>query len=190
MSINDHADAVQPHHRFGAITSNGSPWDLSHLEAFTFKVDPGLGFELVVVVLFSSHCFTRSVKRDGRMPKDIPAGELYDDGRECRVLDEERYTLSRQFLPRLVRELGSRRIQVADPGRNFFTFELIDQNERRRNYAVFFEADKDNRRAKRMFLRIQSAYTMDKLSNRQAKARKVRFDVLLKATYEGRKIRG
>ena len=95
----EHLQAVRSHHRFAGVARCGVPWDLSHLEPFAFRVDPGLGFEVTVVVLFSCHCFTRSLARDGRARSAIPSGELFDNGRETRVLCEERYELSRRHLP-------------------------------------------------------------------------------------------
>lgn len=188
--IGEHHDAVEAHHVFRAQSFNGTDWDLSHLRAFAFRTDPGLNFEIDVVVLFSCHCFTHKTERDPRGLGAIPANELFDDGRERRVLNEERYLLSRKYLPRLIKELPSRTIQIATSGaRNFMTFEFIDAQHKTRRYAVFFEVERDHRRKRRMLLRVQSAYAIDDLTHRQKKAGKVRFNVLLRAAYEGRVIR-
>src|SRR4051812_12479715 len=98
-----HADAVEVHHRFPRIIFRGETWDLRHLDAFAHRIDPGLGFEVDVVVLFTCHCFTHSIKRDVRAPLEIPAAEIYEDKVERRVLSKERYDLSRKFLPGIVR---------------------------------------------------------------------------------------
>jgi hypothetical protein len=37
---------------------------------------------------------------------EIPECEIYEDGRERRVLSEERYELSRRFLPGLIKGLS------------------------------------------------------------------------------------
>lgn len=184
-----HLDVVEPHHRFESVQFNGVAWDLSHLEAFAFRLDPGLGFEIDVVVLFACHCFTHSLVGDGRREEDIPAEEIYYDGRERRVLSEIRYRLSQTHLARITRELPKRKIQVAKDA-NFMTFEFIDEDETAKRYAIFFEVEKDRKRKRRMLLRIQSAYILDALTERQKKAGKVGFNVLLKAAYEGRRIRG
>lgn len=55
---------------------------------------------------------------------------------------------------------------------------------------MFFEVKRDSRRKKRILLHVQSAYLLDTLTDRKKKAGKVRFHVLLKAAYEGRKIKG
>lgn len=57
-------------------------------------------------------------------------------------------------------------------------------------YVIFFEPEKDSKRKKRVLLRVQSAYFVDALTKRQQQAGKVTFASLVKATYEGRKIRG
>jgi hypothetical protein len=106
-------------------------WDLRHLDAFALRVDPGIGFEVDVVVLFTCHCFTHSFKRDVRSPLEIPGV-----------------------------------------------------------YAVFFEVMRDKQRKRRLLLYIQSAYRLESLTHRLAKAGKVRFATLLRAAYQGRRIHG
>ena len=57
-------------------------------------------------------------------------------------------------------------------------------------YAVFFDVEKDNKRRRRLILRIQSAYLLTRgLTKRQKSAKKVGWNVLLKAAYENRAIR-
>ncbi len=186
--IGQHADAIEPHHRFGEVVYLGTPWDLSHLDPFAMRLDPGLGFEIDVVVLFTCHCFSHSMGKDGR--REIPDHEIFDNGQERRVLNEERYHLSQQYLPTMIRNLPVRTIQVAGAyTANFMTLEVIDAGERK-HYAVFFEVKRDSRRKKRVLLHVQSAYLLDTLTDRKKKAGKVRFHVLLKAAYEGRKIKG
>lgn len=180
-------DVGAGHHRFLPVAYNGEPWDLSHLDPFAFRTDPGLGFDIDVVVLFSCHCFSHSLRRDGRAPLLIPSGEIYDDGRERRVLSEVRYRLSQRFLPALVRELPNRKIQLASD-QNFMTIEVPE--ERTGHYVVFFMVERDKHRKRRMLLRVQSAYLLESLTDRQRKAGKVNFSTLLRAGYEHRKIRG
>lgn len=170
----------------------GTPWQLSHLDAFAMRLDPGLGFDVDVVVLFSCHCFSKSFKRDGRPHSFMDEGEVFDNGRERRVLCPVRYEFSHRLLPRIVKELPTRTIQVAASERqNFVTFE-----EKKEDgtvvfrYGVFFEVNRDHRRKKRLLLHVQSAYVQDDLTKRQKKAGKVTFATLLRAAYTGRKIRG
>lgn len=186
-----HRDVVEEHHRFTDVQYKGEAWNLAHLDAFALRLDPGLGFEVDVVVLFSCHCFSQSLKRDGRSPSDIPADELFDNGRELRVLDEVRYRLSLEFLPRIVSELPHRQIQVAATERqNFVTFEECDEaGAAVFRYAVFFEIARDHRRKRRLLLHVQSAYALDGLTKRQKKAGKVSFSTLVRAAYARRKIR-
>ncbi|WP_322043133.1 hypothetical protein [Paraburkholderia sp. J67] len=165
---------------------------MNHLDPFAFRIDPGLGTVLTVVVVFSCHCFSHSIRRDTRALCDIPRHEIYDDGREQRVLDAQRYALSRQFLRAIAQSLHTRRITIADRRQpNFVTLDTVNADGSLSQYAVFFEIEKDRQRKRRMFLRIQSAYLLDSgLTKRQATAAKVRFDTLLRTTYQGRKIGG
>lgn len=177
---------------FEPVTYHGVQWDLSHLDPFALRIDPGLGTMLTVVVVFSCHCFSHSIRRDTRALADIPGHEIYDDGREQRVLDTQRYALSRRFLRAIAKSLHVRRITVADRRQpNFVTLDTVNADGTISQYAVFFEIERDRQRKRRMFLRIQSAYLLDGgLTRRQASAGKVRFDTLLRAAYQGKKIGG
>jgi hypothetical protein len=180
----EHQDAVEPRHRFPAINFRGEAWDLSHLDAFALRIDPDLGFEIDVVVLFTCHCFSHSFGWDNRAELEIPAAEIFHDGVERRVLSKERYDLSRRFLPHLVKELGKRPVRFAGVT-NYFTAEDLSQDPIPGKYAIFFEVERDKRRKKRILLRIQSAYRVDLLNKRLAKAQKIRFATLLRKAYQG-----
>lgn len=178
--------------RFDPVTWHCEQWDLSHLDPFAFRIDPGLGTVLTVVVVFSCHCFTHSFRRDTRARSEIPRHEIYDDGREQRVLDAQRYALSRQFLRAIATSLHTRRITIADRRQpNFVTLDTVNADGTVSQYAVFFETGKDRQRKRRMFVRIQSAYLLDGgLTKRQAVAGKVKFNTLLRTAYQGKKIGG
>ena len=186
VPMDDHRDVVAERHRFAEVTVGAEIWQFEHLEAFAMRVplelSPGKPIDIDIVVLFSNHCFTRGLN----------PGEIVDDalivmdGSEKRVLDRERYALSRQYLPSLILELPSRHIYVADPTRpNFVTFELppVATGAEPVRYAVFFEVKKDSVRRKRLLLRVQSAYVLDKPSKRLLNADKMRFQVILKRAY-------
>jgi hypothetical protein len=179
-----HADVVESRHRFPALSFRGETWNFEHLDAFALRIDPDLGFEVDVVVLFTCHCFTHSIKRDGRAPLEIPPDEIYDGEVERRVLSKERYDLSRKFLPALIKELPKRTIRYAgDSALNYFITEL-NGVEAPGVYAVFFEVLRDKRRKRRLLLYVQSAYRLEQLNHRLAKADKVRFFTLLRKTYQ------
>jgi hypothetical protein len=81
----EHDDVVEPRLRFPSISYRGHAWDLRHLHAFAIRIDPKLGFEIDVIVLFSCHCFTHQIKHDERSAVEIPECEIYKDGNERRV---------------------------------------------------------------------------------------------------------
>lgn len=178
-------------HRFQSVTFRGNHWDLSHLSPFAFKVAIENNRHVIVVILFSCHCFTHAVKNDAREAASIPQEELYQNPQETRVLNEERYILSTTQLPKIMARLHERHITVADEGKrgNFVTIEHINQSGEKCYYGVFFEVSKDKKRGGRIILRVQSAYLLNGLTKRQKAAKKVRFETLIKAEYEGRKIR-
>ncbi len=109
---------------------------------------------------------------------------------EKRVLDEERYFLSVKYLPKLIYDLGKRKITVADDRHrngNFVTIEAEDFQGKKRFYSVFFEIKKEQKQ--KLILRIQSAYIRDFRTARELKAKSVKLNTLIKATLEGRKIK-
>ena len=186
INMDGHEDAVPIHHRFESKNVNGHEWHFGHLDPFAFKV----GIELVqqqtamltVIVLFSNHCFTRNL-----LPGEVVSEELiWQDDRERRVLDLERYELSKCYLPSLILELPHRHIQFADTKRpNFVIFELPPGQEEAspRRYGVFFEVERDKKRKLRVLLRVQSAYLLDNVSHRLMKAGKISFKTLIKRAY-------
>lgn len=158
--------------RFQSIDYHGSTWDLSHLNSFAFKCDLGAHCKVVVVVMLSCHCFSRSFARDGRARAEIRDTEIYDDGREQRVLDPARYTLSKLLLRNLVMTLCNRPIVIADERQpNFMTMQQVNVDGKASLYAVFFEVEKNKARRHRLILRIQSAYLLEReLTKRQRQA--------------------
>lgn len=185
--MDDHQELVESHHRFATLTVCNEVWEFDHLEAFVMKVPVEMGpsqvADLDVVVLFSNHCFTRGLETPDEL---VEKNLIVMDGSEPRVLDRERYQLSRQYLPRLILELTTRHVQVADPTRpNFVTFELpsMATGAPPLRYAVFFEVKRDRKRKRRVLLRVQSAYILDEPSKRLLKAEKMRFQVILKRAY-------
>lgn len=185
--MDDHHELVDPHHRFATLTVCEEVWEFDHLEAFVMKVPVELisnqVADLDVIVLFSNHCFTRGLETPDEL---VDESLIVMNGSEPRVLDRERYLLSRQYLPQLILELPTRHVQVADPTRpNFVTFELpsMATKEQPIRYAVFFEVKRDRKRKRRVLLRVQSAYILDEPSKRLLKADKMRFQVILKRAY-------
>lgn len=186
--MDDHHELVEPHHRFATLTVCEEVWEFDHLEAFAMKVPVELGptnqaTDLDVIVLFSNHCFTRGLKASEEL---VDESHIVMDGSELRVLDRERYQLSRQYLPQLILELPTRHVQVANLTRpNFVTFELPSMAtvEQPIRYAVFFEVKRDRKRKRRVLLRVQSAYILDEPSKRLLKADKMKFQVILKRAY-------
>jgi hypothetical protein len=193
VPIAEHLDVVRSHHRFKNVIRGGEAWDLSHLDPFAFRMDPGLGFEVTVVVLFSCHCFTRSISRDGRRRREIPTKEMFDDGREVRVLCEQRYELSKRYLPGLIRDLRKRTIRLArDNPQNFVTTKSVDASDAQgQHYVVFFEITRDPRQKGRLLLQVQSAYVADVSAHEPFHLRRrIAFRNLLRLTSLRRTVAG
>ena len=181
-------DDVASKHRFPNVIYQDETWDLSHLDPYAFRAALTPELTVDVVVFFSCHCFTHGADKDERA--EIPDEEIYLEGHVRRVLNPERWRLSRELLPGLEGHLTSQQIRVLGGAMdNYAVFTVTDTEGRTVNYGVFFTVTKDKARRKRLLLRVQSAYLMKKLTPKLQKAGKVNLDVLLRATYEGRKIR-
>lgn len=185
-TIVDHHDAVTEDHKHSPRQFGAEVWTFDHLQAFVIKVQIELPSKskvhVDVVVLFANHCFSR----------EIQSGEVIEealvvmDGSIRRVMDKQRYDLSRKYLPQLVHELATRHIRIADASRpNFVTLELQPalEGEEPLHYAMFFEVKKDRARKRRLLLRVQSAYILENPSKRLLQADKMRFHVILKRAF-------
>lgn len=185
-----HNDAVEARNRFGTVAYDGTEWDLSHLKPFAFKqavtLQGGITKEIDVIVLFSCHCFTEA----SRVGDEVDATHWYDDGHETRVLNLDRYMLSKSLLPEMIQNLPIRDIRTTggDLG-NYMTLEAQGTDGEIHPYIAFFDVERDKRRKGRVILRIQSAYVKAELGNKLKSGKKVNFPVLIRAAYEGKKIR-
>ncbi|SOE35291.1 hypothetical protein SAMN05216519_1271 [Delftia acidovorans] len=178
-------DDVAREHRFQNVVYQGETWDLSHLEPYAFRAMLKDDLTVDVVVFFSCHCFTHAEKRDNR--PSVPAEEIFMEGHVRRVLNPERWRLSRELLPGLDGLLRNQHIRVlGGPLSNYAIFTATDTEGRTVNYGVFFVVTKDKERRKRLLLRVQSAYVVEELTPKLRKARKVNLNVLLLRTYEGK----
>ena len=124
-NISEHQEAVELHHRFMPITVGNVEWEFSHLEAFAIKVPININhsstINIDVIILFANHCFTRSIE-DGENP---PTELIFDNGIERRVLDTERYELSKIHLRSIIHNLPNQTIFYADTKQpNFVIYEI------------------------------------------------------------------
>lgn len=185
--ISEHED-IALSGRFKLVVLRGAPWDLQHLEPFAFREELSPGVEVDVVVFFSCHCFTHDYRDDPRL--SIPAEEVYLDGNDRRVLNEERWRLSKAHLPSFAQWIQSSPVRVLDNAQgNFATFQALNSSGVPVTYAVFFTVKKDAARRKRLILRVQSAYVLEQFTRRLKESGKVNLKVLLRAVHENRKIR-
>lgn len=171
--------------KWKSFTHEAIEYDLEHIHPFEFEFTapaaarrPERIYKLQV--LFSMHTFTRGLKQDEYVP-DL----LYRDNREVRAFDFLRYELSKK-LPDIVKQLGERRCYHTNHG-NFFTIELVDENDQQNDYEVYFKLSRANRKGW-LNLFIESAYVRDdEHHSTQPKKRKIRFQVIAYNVMQGRK---
>ncbi len=173
---------------FSAITVGSDTWTFDHLEPFSFQYQITVGerdIDLFIDVVFSCHCFSRDLQPNEVAPEEW----LYVDERETRLLDAQRYALSKSLLRSVLSDMDKRKILFAGP-ENFMTIEQTLADGAQGFYQVFFVLLRKNGTKNRIEMKVQSAYFVDELHRRARplSARKVRFKVLVTAAYEGRRL--
>lgn len=189
VNVESHED-ITSQRRFANVAFYDEIWDLGHLDPFAFREEIKKDLWVDVVVFFECHCFTHGYDKDLR--DVIPKEEVFMEGNVRRVLNRERWLLSRALLPDLVQQLRGAPLRVLGGALgNFASFRAFMRDGTTALYGVFLGVKKDSVRKGRLIMRIQSAYPLyeSELTNRMKKAGKVNLNVLLRATYEGRQIR-
>ncbi len=130
--------------KWSAFVHQGSRYDLSHLDAFSYNfVIPAKDDKPEQVyrlnVDFSIHCFTRGAKTN----EAIPAELAYSDSRETRIFDFDRYNRSK-MLRGIVESLGQKKC-LHDRHGNFYVFEIIDSDGSKAYYSVFFTVSRSGK---------------------------------------------
>lgn len=169
---------------------DGIVYDLSHLHPTQIElIQPGIGGNpercFAIQVIFSLHCFTRSLK--GSEASEIEH-LIYRDRREDRVFDFGRYELSKR-LPEIVKAIDRRACFHSGKG-NFFLIELLTSEGQRQEYEVYFEASRSGKRGGLINLYVQSAYVRDAShKSSQPKKKKIGLFVILHNIQNNKPIR-
>ena len=158
--------------RFRNRTINGHPYDLSHLDPFTFPVTHE-ETERIVRVTFDNHVFTVAHDPDRHRPDLICSRRPGD----WRAFDVRRWELSRK-LPELFRNLGGQAVYQTG-GRNFF-FPCGDAGQA--PYVVFFQVRRSDRQGADVHVIVRSAYEKESMTRQ---ARPVTFPRLVDAAARG-----
>ena len=167
-------------------TINGEVFVLEHLQPFTWELHqpctdkhPARDFRFHVT--FSCHCFTRKPD-DG---ETVDPEYWYQAPRETRVFCLERWSFSKS-LPTIIQELDQRRCYHTGH-RNFFTIDLIEPNGIQRDYEVYFDVNRSERKGW-LNLVVQSAYVRDPgYRSAQPRKRAVKFGIIARLAQHGRK---
>ena len=164
-------------------------YDLKHLRSYTTSFEqpakdkrPAQKFS--VNVIFSHHCFTRGLPRDGSA-YDLTLGFDYEGDR--RIFDIGRWELSK-LLPDIIEKLPTNKCQQTGHG-NFFTIEMVAADGTKVEYEVFFRVWKSGRG--RLVLHVESAYVREEnYGSSKPKGMAINFYVILYNTLNKRTIHG
>lgn len=174
--------------KWQSFVYNDKEYDLSHLHPFEWvckqaanKDKPEREYHFDVV--FSLHCFTKS---HGNDEPAAAASLCYSDTRETRQFCFYRYELSKK-LPDIIKSLHERKCLHTGHG-NYFTIELVDENNEKRHYEVYFTVTRSSKKG-RMTLYVNSAYARDEAHGRSPIRRPIRFYVIAYNTQIGKKIK-
>lgn len=132
--------------------------EFEHVFIQTARNEDESDVEYKFIIEFSMHCFTRGFdKRNGETLDDVDAALHYSDSRETRIFDFLRHELSEK-LPDIARSVNKQACYHTGKG-NFFTFELLDENDEVQHYEVYFRVSKAKKGILRLF--VESAYIQD-----------------------------
>lgn len=160
---------------------HGENYDLSHLHPFDFDCSAPVNAEKQwhyhINATFGLHTFTHQVNNGKNlgMYKEL----LYQDSREEREFDFERYKLSKR-LPDIVKSIDHRKCYHTGHD-NFFTIEIVEANNNKQDYEVYFKLSKCGNCRKKGWLNLHviSAYVRDNFHEHdQPRKRPIRFHVL------------
>ena len=127
-------------------------------------------------VIYSAHCFTRDPLPEEKIDKALWYEWSVEKGTEKRLFCFDRYNHS-VYLPDIIRSLGDRVCWHTHHG-NFFTIELLDKDNNKVEYEVYFDVVRTTRRGW-LNLIIQSAYARtDDYQTSQPNKRRIRFEVV------------
>jgi hypothetical protein len=165
--------------QWNPFSFGGGTYDLSHLHPRTCQYEQAAKDDkpsrvYTVDVIFSLHCFTRSLLAD----EVADTALFYADNREMRLFDFQRYELSKQ-LPAIIETLDRRKCFHTGHD-NFFSVALIDQAGNTVEYDIFFTASRSSRKKGVVTLYVQSAYVRDEAhGNRPRMKSPIGFHVIL-----------
>lgn len=174
--------------KWRAFEFNGTTYDLKHLDPVTLRFERSLQGDKPpevhkVDVFFTSHCFTCKPKPDQSYDEKL----VYPDDYEKRLFDFRRYELSKG-LPAIIRNLPDRKPRQNDGEQRFFTVEIIDEDQHKIEYDVFFKVRKAGKGKLEMI--VESAFVRDpEHQSSRPKGRPISFWIILHNTLHGRKIR-
>jgi hypothetical protein len=167
--------------KWKAFQHVGKTYELTHLHPRTFRFErPAEGNRAAEVykvdTIFTSHCFTRQPKKAETYDNNL----LYFDGYESRLFDFRRYELSKQ-LPEIVRTMPARKSCHNSNRRNFFTVEVIGENDRLVEYDVFFKVRKMAKG--RLEMIVETAFVRDpEYDSSRPSGKPIRFWIILHNT--------
>lgn len=169
--------------KHSALTINGTTFDLSHLDGFTFACPTDFRpAPLTIGVRFSNHCYTVKCDDDAYTGPKL----LLDQHRARRLFDAVRHALS-LHLPAMVQGLPAAKVWQTYEERNYMHFSTtIGAAE----YRMFFHLRRAPSGSGRdLDLFVESAYPLDAASPSTRGRGQVRFKVLAAKVYKGEAVR-
>ena len=163
------------------VSYRGQIFSIDHLAPQVITCPcTGLDRELIILVSFANHCYTRSFDVNIHAKNDIL---LYDSPNRARVFCPTRHKLS-FLLPKIVTDFPSKRVHQTTSKRNYVFSARI--HDGRVTYNAFFMLQRAPKtEAADLRMTIESAYPEDRIDVSGS----VRFTLLAHHTYVGKSIR-
>jgi hypothetical protein len=159
-------------------------YDVSHLHPQIYKFMRPAGKEnpaeeFDVEVRFTSHCFTRSPRREEIYDLKL----IYPDKYELRLFDVRRWEMSKQ-LANIIRSLPDKKPRHNKSRGNYFSIEMVTESGAKVEYDIFFKVWKPGKG--RLEMLIETAFIRDpEYASNTPTGKPVRFWIILHNTRHG-----
>ena len=134
--------------KWEAFKHGGQTYDLSHLHPCTIIYEVAAKDDkpvrhFTVDVIYSKHCFSSELPKDVNYDPVLFYRSRFDPHNgDPRLFNFRRFLLSKQ-LPDIIATLVRRKCMHTGHG-NFFTVELIEEDDQRVDYDIFFTASRSS----------------------------------------------
>ncbi len=168
--------------KWNKFSYKGKVYSLEHLHPFEFKflqkaTKGKEEKEYIFEVYFSNHCFTRGIEKEEAVDKDL----LFKTQKETRIISFGRYELSKN-LPKIIKDLENRKCYHTNHF-SFFTVEIIDENNNKIDYEIYFDVKKVKKNRLKLYVRSAYVRTESYQCGQPKRKKAIKFEIIAYNTF-------